>query len=54
MGEAVEFTYKWDNKDSVTYSQDLREFLFDYAVPAEEEIEPIGLWGKRHARHLKE
>lgn len=27
LGEEVEFTYKWDNKDSVTYSQDLREFL---------------------------
>ena len=23
-------------------------------VPAEEEAEPIGLWGQRHARHLKE
>ena len=30
LGEEVEFTYKWDNKDSVTYSQDLSEFLFDY------------------------
>lgn len=40
MGEEVEFTYKWDNKDSVTYSQDLREFLFDYAVlPIEQEME---------------
>lgn len=40
LGEEVEFTYKWDNKDSVTYSQDLREFLFDYAVlPIEQEME---------------
>jgi len=40
LGEEVEFTYKWDNKDSVTYSQDLREFLFDYAVlPTEQEME---------------
>ncbi|MFR5031465.1 MAG: TnpV protein [Blautia hansenii] len=28
--------------------------LPNITVPAEEEIEPIGLWGKRHARHLKE
>lgn len=40
LGEEVEFTYKWDNKDSVTYSQDLREFLFDYAIlPTEQEME---------------
>lgn len=40
LGEEVEFTYKWDNKDSVTYSQDLREFLFDYAVlPTEQELD---------------
>lgn len=40
LGEEVEFTYKWDNKDSVTYSQDLSEFLFDYAVlPTEQELD---------------
>lgn len=26
----------------------------DVRVPAEEENEPIGLWGQRHARHLQE
>ena len=37
-----------------TYRQVGDYLLPNITVPAEEEIEPIGLWGKRHARHLKE
>ena len=37
-----------------TYRQVGDYLLPDITVPAEEEAEPIGLWGKRHARHLKE
>ena len=36
-----------------TYRQVGDYLLPNITVPAEEEIEPIGLWGKRHARHLK-
>ena len=35
-----------------TYRQVGDYLLPNITVPAEEEIEPIGLWGKRHARHL--
>ena len=34
-----------------TYRQVGDYLLPNITVPAEEEIEPIGLWGKRHARH---
>ena len=37
-----------------TYRQVGDYLLPDITVPAEEEAEPIGLWGQRHARHLKE
>ena len=37
-----------------TYRQVGDYLLPNITVPAEEEIEPIGLWGQRHARHLKE
>lgn len=37
-----------------TYTQVGDYLLPDIKVPAEEETEPIGLWGQRHARHLKE
>lgn len=37
-----------------TYTQVGDYLLPDIKVPAEEEREPIGLWGQRHARHLKE
>ena len=37
-----------------TYRQVGDYLLPDITVPAEEENEPIGLWGQRHARHLKE
>lgn len=37
-----------------TYIQVGDYLLPDIKVPAEEETEPIGLWGQRHARHLKE
>ena len=36
-----------------TYRQVGDYLLPTITVPAEEEIEPIGLWGKRHARHLR-
>ena len=38
----------------VTYRQMGDYLLPDITVPAEEETEMIGLWGQRHARHLKE
>ena len=37
-----------------TYRQVGDYLLPDITVPAEAEAEPIGLWGQRHARHLKE
>ena len=37
-----------------TYRQVGDYLLPDITVPAEEVVEPIGLWGQRHARHLKE
>ena len=37
-----------------TYTQVGDYLLPDIKVPAEEETEPIGLWGQRHARHLQE
>ncbi len=37
-----------------TYTQVGDYLLPDIAIPTEEETEPIGLWGQRHARHLKE
>ena len=37
-----------------TYRQVGDYLLPDITVPAEEEAEPIGLWGQRHARHFKE
>lgn len=37
-----------------TYRQAGDYLLPDITVPAEEEAESIGLWGQRHARHLKE
>ena len=37
-----------------TYRQVGDYLLPNITVPAEEEIEPIGLWGQQHARHLKE
>ena len=37
-----------------TYRQVGDYLLPDITVSAEEETEPIGLWGQRHARHLKE
>ena len=36
------------------YTQVGDYLLPDIALPAEEETEPIGLWGQCHARHLKE
>lgn len=37
-----------------TYTQVGDYLLPDITVPDEEETEPIGPWGQRHARHLKE
>ena len=37
-----------------TYIQVGNYLLPNITVPAEEENESIGLWGQRHARHLKE
>ena len=37
-----------------TYRQVGDYLLPNITVPAEEETEPIGLWGQQHARHLKE
>lgn len=37
-----------------TYTQVGDYLLPNIIVPTEEETEPIGLWGQRHARHLKE
>lgn len=37
-----------------TYRQVGDYLLPDITVPDEEEKEPVGLWGQRHARHLKE
>lgn len=37
-----------------TYTQVGDYLLPDIKVSAEEETEPIGLWGQRHARHLQE
>lgn len=37
-----------------TYTQVGDYLLPDIKVPVEEETEPIGLWGQRHARQLKE
>ena len=37
-----------------TYSQVGDYILPDLKLPAEEEQQPIGLWGQRHARYLKQ
>lgn len=37
-----------------TYRQVGDYLLPNITAPADEETEPIGLWGQRHARHLKE
>lgn len=37
-----------------TYRQVGDYLLPDIKVPAEEETELVGLWGRRHARHLQE
>ena len=37
-----------------TYRQVGNYLLPNITVPAEEENESLGLWGQRHARHLKE
>ena len=37
-----------------TYRQVGDYLLPEITIPAEEETEPIGLWGKRHAKHLQE
>lgn len=37
-----------------TYRQVGDYLLPDITVPSEEKTEPIGLWGQRHAKHLKE
>lgn len=43
MGEEVEFSYKWDKKDCVSYCEELREFVLDYGVVGrEEEMEEKG------------
>lgn len=41
LGETVKFDYEWGKGNTVTYEQDLREFLFDdYSQePSEEELE---------------
>lgn len=41
IGEEVEFEYDWgkDNGGTVTYGQDLNEYLFDYSIPAEKNEE---------------
>lgn len=37
-----------------TYRQVGDYLLPEITIPAEEETEPIGLWGQRHARYLQE
>lgn len=37
-----------------TYRQVGDYLLPDITIPAEEDTELVGLWGQRHARHLKE
>ena len=37
-----------------TYRQVGAYLLPDITVPAEDTTDPIGLWGQRHVRHLKE
>lgn len=39
LGKEVEFTYKWSKDNTITYSQDLEEFILDYSNPTKEELE---------------
>lgn len=39
---------------SGTYEQQGDYILPNLTLPAEEEQKPIGIWGQRHARHLKQ
>lgn len=40
IGNEVEFDYTWPNKETIHYSQDLNELLFDYgSTPTMEELE---------------
>ena len=42
-----------DKKMGVGYTMQDNYYLPDLALPAEEE-QPIGIWGQRHGRHLKD
>lgn len=43
-----------DEKTGITYTLCGDYYLPDIALSAEEETKPIGLWGRRHLRYLKE
>lgn len=37
-----------------TYHEENGYLIPDLSLPAEKEIKPIGIWGQRHRRYLKE
>ena len=42
-----------DEKTGIRYTLQGDYYLPDFALPAEEQ-QPIGIWGQRHLRHLKQ
>ena len=42
-----------DEKTGIRYTLQVDYYLPDLALPAEEQ-QPIGIWGQRHLRHLKQ
>lgn len=43
-----------DERTGVSYTLQGDYYLPDLALPTEEETKPIGVWGQRHLRYLKE
>ena len=43
-----------DEKTAITYTLQGDYYLPNLVLPAEKETRPIGVWGQRHLRYLKE
>ena len=43
-----------DEKTGITYTLQGDYYLPNLVLPTEKETRPIGVWGQRHLRHLKE
>ena len=43
-----------DEKTGISYTLQGNYYLPDLAFPTEKETKPIGIWGQRHKRYLKE